>query len=307
MPALLGYLVALAIFLGGGYAGLEWLASPEEPSAVQRPIKKLATTKNVSNFASTVAGSAVVPSEADDKLKAEIPAASAVSQGSGQAGREVPSSASIAGDRRKTDKTDGVPAGGCMPIGLTAQGDLVFPMTCQELMERHRGPVASSSTTETVPKENRVMDSADPEKSSNAANQPSELPNTNATDNTGDVPKIGEVKPSDPTSGSDTTRKALSSRETDVQSDLSQRHGEQVGHTDALSTSAIKPNASQSQPTLRRPERQQETPRSKLVRMTLRTIEFSDGHREQHLLPTRPSRRAAVDAADRWYNALGWR
>src|ERR1700730_14152042 len=38
-------------------------------------------------------------------------------------------------------KPDGVPAGGCMPIGLTARGDLVFPMQCRELIERERGPV----------------------------------------------------------------------------------------------------------------------------------------------------------------------
>jgi hypothetical protein len=38
-------------------------------------------------------------------------------------------------------KPDNVPVGGCMPIGLTARGDLVFPMQCRELIERERGPV----------------------------------------------------------------------------------------------------------------------------------------------------------------------
>ena len=38
-------------------------------------------------------------------------------------------------------RSDGVPAGGCMPIGLTARGDLVFPMDCRELIERQRGPI----------------------------------------------------------------------------------------------------------------------------------------------------------------------
>jgi hypothetical protein len=36
---------------------------------------------------------------------------------------------------------DNVPPGGCMPIGLTARGDLVFPMQCRELIERERGPI----------------------------------------------------------------------------------------------------------------------------------------------------------------------
>ena len=39
-------------------------------------------------------------------------------------------------------KIDGVPPGGCMPIGLTARGDLVFPMQCRELLERQRGPLS---------------------------------------------------------------------------------------------------------------------------------------------------------------------
>ena len=36
---------------------------------------------------------------------------------------------------------DNVPPGGCMPIGLTARGDLVFAMQCRELIERERGPI----------------------------------------------------------------------------------------------------------------------------------------------------------------------
>jgi len=41
----------------------------------------------------------------------------------------------------EVSKPDNVPIGGCMPIGLTARGDLVFPMQCRELIERERGPV----------------------------------------------------------------------------------------------------------------------------------------------------------------------
>jgi hypothetical protein len=32
-----------------------------------------------------------------------------------------------------------VPPGGCMPIGLTASGEIVFPIQCWELIERQRG------------------------------------------------------------------------------------------------------------------------------------------------------------------------
>jgi hypothetical protein len=34
---------------------------------------------------------------------------------------------------------DDVPPGGCMPIGLTATGEIVFPMQCKEFIERRRG------------------------------------------------------------------------------------------------------------------------------------------------------------------------
>ncbi len=42
-------------------------------------------------------------------------------------------------------KTDAVPPGGCMPIGLTARGDMVFPMQCREVIERERGPVPAQA------------------------------------------------------------------------------------------------------------------------------------------------------------------
>lgn len=32
-----------------------------------------------------------------------------------------------------------VPPGGCMPIGLTVSGDIVFPIQCKEFIERRRG------------------------------------------------------------------------------------------------------------------------------------------------------------------------
>src|ERR1700704_2157483 len=48
--------------------------------------------------------------------------------------------------RTDAPKTDSVPAGGCMPIGLTARGELVFPMQCRELLDRERGPAPDDVT-----------------------------------------------------------------------------------------------------------------------------------------------------------------
>jgi BA14K-like protein len=39
-----------------------------------------------------------------------------------------------------TAKED-VPPGGCMPIGLTASGEMVFPIQCAVIIERERGTV----------------------------------------------------------------------------------------------------------------------------------------------------------------------
>jgi hypothetical protein len=44
-------------------------------------------------------------------------------------------------DSRPENQVGNIPPGGCTPIGLTARGDLVFPIQCRELIERERGPV----------------------------------------------------------------------------------------------------------------------------------------------------------------------
>jgi hypothetical protein len=48
---------------------------------------------------------------------------------------------------RADAKGDGVPPGGCMPIGMTAQGDLVFPMQCRDLLQQSAQPAAPPSPT----------------------------------------------------------------------------------------------------------------------------------------------------------------
>jgi len=53
-------------------------------------------------------------------------------------------------------RSDGVPAGGCMPIGLTARGDLVFPMQCRELIERERGPIPEEKQQISEPRSQQV-------------------------------------------------------------------------------------------------------------------------------------------------------
>src|SRR5882762_5538047 len=39
----------------------------------------------------------------------------------------------------ESSKEGDVPPGGCMPMGLTVSGKLVFPIQCKGFLERHRG------------------------------------------------------------------------------------------------------------------------------------------------------------------------
>ena len=44
-------------------------------------------------------------------------------------------------------KSEHQPAGACTPIGLTANGDIVFPWECRETIEKQRGPISISVPT----------------------------------------------------------------------------------------------------------------------------------------------------------------
>jgi hypothetical protein len=43
---------------------------------------------------------------------------------------------------QQSKKQDDVPPGGCTPIGLTASGEMVFPLLCRALLEQQRGPIS---------------------------------------------------------------------------------------------------------------------------------------------------------------------
>ena len=132
MPALFGYLVAISILLGGSYAGLQWLSAPE---AV--PGEKAAAHSNKSS--STRLGQIAVPNAVDPKARAENHVKAASVRRSDEIGQEAKHTDPFTTDRTsKFQKIEGAPAGGCAPIGLTASGDLVFSMQCQEMIERHR-------------------------------------------------------------------------------------------------------------------------------------------------------------------------
>jgi hypothetical protein len=64
------------------------------------------------------------------------------------------SSAALAQTTGATDPTapkptmsEDVPPGGCMPIGVTAAGEMVFPLACREFLERIRGETAGEPSS----------------------------------------------------------------------------------------------------------------------------------------------------------------
>jgi hypothetical protein len=73
MPVLFGYLVALMLLLGGGYAGLQWLASPDAiithqrigEKPIARNLPKKTELKTELKSESNAGGATAVPGEAD--------------------------------------------------------------------------------------------------------------------------------------------------------------------------------------------------------------------------------------------------
>jgi hypothetical protein len=67
-----------------------------------------------------------------------------------------------------------VPPGGCMPIGMTASGEMVFPIQCKGIIERERGKSVEQNPSAVEPKAAAKQSEAVPAKSSNPVIKPVE-------------------------------------------------------------------------------------------------------------------------------------
>ena len=54
-------------------------------------------------------------------------------------------------DPQPRSSDDGPPPGGCTPIGVTVSGEIVFPMTCRDFIERHKAADRAATASETKP------------------------------------------------------------------------------------------------------------------------------------------------------------
>jgi hypothetical protein len=145
MPALFAYIIAVVVLVGGGYAGLQWLAEPEPVPVATHAGKQ--SSKELSKKLSEsrkVAEQARLPADVegpDSHVRGSVstdaqskPAAEAVDpQTTGDASR----SSQLPTDPNSAKDVADVPRGGCMPFGITGKGELVFPMECQAILTQY--------------------------------------------------------------------------------------------------------------------------------------------------------------------------
>jgi hypothetical protein len=276
MPALFAYLIAISLALGGGYAGLRWLAAPDSSTGQQSSASAKLPNKGKKlpeKSDSNVTTMTEAESGPKDRDKTEITASTAPSGASNKAAPET--SRNEPGLREvnpkvSTQTDDDGPSGGCMPIGLTASGKLVFPMQCQAVLERQRGPVDSQLPVPTNPPE-----SAAPPNERQAA-EPAPAADLNGLNREGSSTNEANAKVED-VSPSGETKPGKENLEPEVVK------GKKAGKRNMQSSS------------------------SKPVMMILRTVEFPDGRREERLLPMNRSRRTSLRTEDQWFSPLSFR
>ncbi len=157
MAALFAYLLAIGIFIASGYAGLVWLTNPPSDHPVTHSAssqshraesfnRNMRAERNAAAQRGKAANLPAVSGEQRgkkslaqaDKPKSSEPARSQeLTSGSTDTNKELARNAHLS-----SEQTQGVHLSGqgCAPIGLTAQGDLVFPMACREQVEGRGAP-----------------------------------------------------------------------------------------------------------------------------------------------------------------------
>jgi hypothetical protein len=272
MPALFAYLLAITVAIGGGYAGLRWLAAPDSSTGqhssanakLPNKAKKLPETPD-----SSVTRMTEAETGPEDRDKTDITAGTAPSGASNKVAPEISrkeTGVSEVSPKAPTQKDDDGPTGGCTPIGVTASGKLVFPMQCQAFLEPHRGPEDVQAPVSTNPPE-----SAAPPKQRQVAE-----PAPAADENTG-------------LSREGSSRSEAHAKIEDVAPSGEVKAGKESPEPEGLKGKRVGKRSVRSS-------------HSKPVMMIWRTVEFPDGRREERLLPMNRSRRTALPPEDQWFD-----
>jgi len=157
MRRALVHVLQAGIIVIGGYAGLVWLDSatnrdvapapqpaatisnwtmPSEPvpSAPERSAKLAEIGQDVASHEAVNAHLTPSRTRGDEGLGENESTVTSSSVGQ-QAGSDQARATASSSDQVASDP----PAGGCMPIGVTSSGALVFPVQCRELLAKYRG------------------------------------------------------------------------------------------------------------------------------------------------------------------------
>jgi len=193
----LGYLLAFAVLLGAGYGGLHLLAETQEPR--QRQVEK-STSKTMN-----VAGKSHLPSQGTQAENGPTIRGKA-EQSEGPA-PPASNKAAAAPPQTKDDpqaptkRAEDVAPGGCMPFGITGQGELVFPMQCEELLGRSRGSGDFEGPSPTnlnppalTPKGDQKAEAPESVGEGSANHKPTEPPGSEANAKLEDTPWTGGAK-----------------------------------------------------------------------------------------------------------------
>ena len=95
-------------------------------------------------------------------------------------------------DSQPRSSDDGPPPGGCTPIGITVSGEIVFPMTCKDFIERHKAADRAATAAEAKPaaaQASKAPDAVEPARAPPAA-EASKAP---AVVETGNAQTTGEA------------------------------------------------------------------------------------------------------------------
>jgi hypothetical protein len=142
LPALFAYLVAICLLIGTGYAGVVWLTTPPELNQASRsgsahPHKtKTFSNENTRSASNENTRSAQDSANSGEDSRRNPAKADSFSDSEGSNGHVERKSTDA---NRSTEEDSGqqktVSQGSCVPIGMTAKGDLVFPLHCRELVD----------------------------------------------------------------------------------------------------------------------------------------------------------------------------
>jgi hypothetical protein len=116
-------------------------------------------------------------------------------------------------DSQPRSSDDGPPPGGCTPIGITVSGEIVFPMTCKDFIERHKAADRAATAAEAKPaaaQASKAPDAVEPARAPPAA-EASKAPAAVETGNaqtTGEAGKAAATAELSPTPAAVEARKA---------------------------------------------------------------------------------------------------